>query len=47
MAWQCGQLASPPAPTDAVLLQVGGDGQVSVAIEAHEKTGDLEPLLTR
>jgi hypothetical protein len=47
VAWQCGQLANPPAPADAVLLQVGSDGQVSVAVEAHNRTGDLEPLLTR
>jgi hypothetical protein len=47
VAWQCGQLAVPPAPTEAVLLEVGSDGQVSVAVEAHDEAGALEPLLTR
>jgi hypothetical protein len=44
VAWQCGQLASPPSPTDAVLLEVGSDGQVNVAVEAHDEAGDFLAL---
>ena len=35
-AWQCAQLAAPPPPPDALLLGVGADGRLAIAVEANE-----------
>ena len=34
-AWECAQLAAPPAPPEALLVGVG-DGRLEIAVEAHE-----------
>ena len=47
IAWHCGQLAVAPRRWTRSCSGVGSDGQVSVAVEAHDEAGDLEPLVTR
>ena len=35
-AWEAAQLAAPPAPPDALLVGVGDNGCLEIAVEAHE-----------
>jgi hypothetical protein len=37
-AWQCAQLAAPPPPPDAFLLDVSADGRVAIAVEPRPLT---------